>query len=89
MTRLRLTPFLENEAALGVFILKKGSETYFSHGGSNEGFRCQYLGSITSGNGVIVMVNSDNGAILTGADGVIEKLILYQNGREMPAKKIK
>jgi CubicO group peptidase (beta-lactamase class C family) len=63
-TRLRLTPYIDSTAALGVFINKIGAATYFQHGGANEGFRCQYYGSLEGGNGVVVMVNSDNGGIL-------------------------
>ena len=64
MTRLRLTPYLDSINALGVFINKKGDEKYFQHSGSNEGFGCQYRGSLKYGNGVVVMVNSDNLGIL-------------------------
>jgi CubicO group peptidase (beta-lactamase class C family) len=65
MTRIRLTPFdSSTNAALGVFIDKKGDRQYFQHGGANEGFRCQYYGSLTDGDGVVVMVNSDNGNIM-------------------------
>ncbi len=49
------------ENALGVFVIR---EKYFSHNGANEGFRCRYVGSLTGGDGVVVMVNSDNGAIV-------------------------
>lgn len=61
-TNLRLTPYLDKNAALGVFVDAEGG--YFGHGGGNEGFRCQYYGSLKDGNGVVVMVNSDNGSIL-------------------------
>ena len=64
-TRLRLTPYVDSFAALGVFINKKGGILYFQHGGANEGFRCQYYGSVEGGEGVAVMVNSDNGGILS------------------------
>jgi CubicO group peptidase (beta-lactamase class C family) len=64
MTKLRLTPYIDSNAALGTFIMEKGGKKYFSHGGANEGFRCQYYGSMDGGNGVVVMVNSDNGRIL-------------------------
>ncbi|HXB44202.1 MAG TPA: serine hydrolase [Puia sp.] len=65
MTKIRLTPFdTSTNAALGVFIDKRGGKTYFQHGGANEGFRCQYYGSLDSGDGIAVMVNSDNGAIM-------------------------
>jgi hypothetical protein len=64
MTRLRLTPYQNDNAALGVFIEHPDSAKYFQHGGANEGFRCQYYGSLAGGNGLVVMVNSDNGAII-------------------------
>lgn len=63
-TNLMLTPFNGTESALGVFIEKKGSATYFQHSGGSIGFRCKYYGSITGGYGVVVMVNSSNGAII-------------------------
>lgn len=59
-----LTPFMNPSAALGFFIDRKGSELYFQHGGSNQGFRCQFFGSFENGNGVVVMVNSDDGRII-------------------------
>lgn len=64
ITKLRLTPYLVSNAALGVFITEKGGRKYFSHGGSNEGFRSQYYGSFDGGDGVVVMVNSDDGSIM-------------------------
>jgi CubicO group peptidase (beta-lactamase class C family) len=65
MTKLRLTPYIDSNAALGVFIVEKGGMKYFSHGGANEGFRSQYYGSFDGGNGVVVMVNSDDGSIMS------------------------
>jgi CubicO group peptidase (beta-lactamase class C family) len=64
ITHVRLTPYLNKNAALGVFIDSLDSTKYFEHGGANEGFRCQYYGSLEGGNGVVVMVNSDNGNIM-------------------------
>jgi CubicO group peptidase (beta-lactamase class C family) len=63
-TKLRLTPYIDQSAALGVFIDKRGNASYFQHGGADEGFLSQYYGSLENGNGVVVMVNSDNGRIL-------------------------
>lgn len=63
-TRLRLTPYIDSSAALGVFIVRKGGVEWFQHNGANEGFRAVYFGSLKSGDGVVVMVNSDNGGIL-------------------------
>ena len=64
MTKLRLTPYIDSSAALGVFIETKGDEKYFGHNGQNEGFLSSSTGSFTNGNGVVVMVNSDRGNLL-------------------------
>jgi CubicO group peptidase (beta-lactamase class C family) len=65
MTRLRLTPVLE-DAALGTFVNSRvtGSLKYFNHNGGNEGFSCTAIGCRDNGEGVVIMTNSDNGAIL-------------------------
>lgn len=64
MVTTMLTPYIDQSAALGTFIMEKGQQKYFQHGGANEGFRCQYFGNMENGKGVVVMVNSDNGNIL-------------------------
>jgi CubicO group peptidase (beta-lactamase class C family) len=64
MTSTMLTPYIDKSAALGVFVNTRGNQKYFQHGGANEGFRCQYYGSFENGNGVVVMVNSDNFALV-------------------------
>ena len=64
MTRVRLTPYIDSSAALGVFISIISGTRYFQHGGANEGFRSQYMGSLEGGNGIVIMVNSDQGAII-------------------------
>ncbi len=65
MTRLRLTPVLE-DAGLGVFINSRvaGSSKYFNHNGGNEGFSCTSVGCLNEGEGVVVMTNSDNSSII-------------------------
>ena len=64
MTRRRLTPYLDSVAGLGVFIMHKRGVVYFEHGGVDEGFVSQYTGSVAGGNGVVVMTNSANTALL-------------------------
>jgi len=64
MTQRRLTPYIDSVAGLGVFILHKRGVAYFEHGGSDEGFVSQYTGSLAGGNGVVVMTNSENTALL-------------------------
>jgi CubicO group peptidase (beta-lactamase class C family) len=65
MTTVMLTPYIDKSAAAGVFINTKGNEKYFQHDGANVGFRCLYMGNLQNGNGVVVMVNSDNGRIMS------------------------
>jgi hypothetical protein len=78
-TKLRLTPYLNKNAALGVFIdsLQDGVK-YFEHGGANEGFRCLYFGSLQGGNGVVVMVNSDNGDIMNEIVNSVAKVYEFK-----------
>lgn len=47
----------------GVFVSVNDSSYYFSHGGANEGFTCYYVGDVISGNGMVIMTNSDNGSL--------------------------
>lgn len=65
LTKMRVTPVRE-DAGLGTFINSRvtGSSKYFNHNGGNEGFTCTSIGSLNEGNGIVVMVNSDNGAII-------------------------
>ncbi|MBC7902499.1 MAG: beta-lactamase family protein [Gemmatimonadaceae bacterium] len=72
-TTTMLTPFIDKSAALGVFIEERGGQKYFQHSGGNEGFRCQYYGSLENGNGLVIMVNSDNGQIIGEIMGSIAK----------------
>jgi len=63
MTKLRLTPYLDDESALGVFVNVIGNEKYFGHTGGTNGFISEYIGSFENGNGVVVMTNSGNPGI--------------------------
>ncbi len=63
-TKLRLSPYMNQESALGVFVEDYNGVKYFGHGGANEGFRSGYYGSFEGGNGLVIMVNSDNGEII-------------------------
>jgi len=73
-TKLRLTPYIDKSAAMGVFIVNLDSNKYFTHNGANEGFRCDYTGSMEGGNGVVVMVNSDDGNIINEVINSVAKV---------------
>lgn len=85
-TRLRLTPYIDKSAALGVFIIEKGNEKYFNHDGSDEGFVAAYFGSMENGNGAVVMANTDNGSLLYE---VINSLASVYNWKDFYTPKIK
>jgi hypothetical protein len=46
---------------VGFTVEKRGEGWYFSHGGSNWGFRCSLVAHIRKGYGVVVMTNGDAG----------------------------
>jgi CubicO group peptidase (beta-lactamase class C family) len=64
MTKRRLTPYIDSLAGLGVFLLHKRGVQYFQHGGVDEGFVSKYIGSLEGGNGVVVMTNTYNTALV-------------------------
>ena len=55
-----LTPGL-GDYGLGFGTHKRGGAMYFSHGGSNEGFRCLLAAHREKGYGAVVMTNGENG----------------------------
>jgi len=65
MTEKMLTPYIESTIGLGLFLEKRGNAIYFNHGGANEGFRCILMAHKDKGYGAAIMVNSDNGQILS------------------------
>ena len=89
MTKLRLTPYIDSSAALGVFIETKGGEKYFGHGGADEGFLSTYKGSFENGNGVVVMVNSNNGNMLNEVVNSVALVYGWKDFYKPVIKKIK
>ena len=63
MTRQMLTPQIEN-SGLGLFIDGTDRARRFTHTGSNVGFKSYLVGYFESGQGAVVMTNSENGAQL-------------------------
>jgi hypothetical protein len=67
MTKIRLTPIIE-DAALGTWVNSRVTDSYkyFNHNGGNAGFCCTAIGCENSGDGVVIMTNtnSDNNGIL-------------------------
>ncbi len=63
MTETLLTRGL-GEYGLGFYVEPLGAGTSFSHSGGTDGFRAQLYGYTHTGQGVVVLTNSDNGAAL-------------------------
>jgi CubicO group peptidase (beta-lactamase class C family) len=65
MARRMTTPYLsDGPAGLGLFIQKQGSDVYFGHDGSDEGFQAMLIMHRDKGYGAAVMANSDRGVAL-------------------------
>lgn len=62
--RQRMTPYNDKNAALGVFIQKKGEQLWFNHNGGNEAFLCTSWGSMEGGNGVVIMINGEDFSVV-------------------------
>ncbi|MBN1388081.1 MAG: serine hydrolase [Bacteroidales bacterium] len=63
MTEEMLTAQMDSHG-LGPGINGEGDSLRFSHGGANEGYRCQLLAFAKEGPGIAIMTNSDNGGEL-------------------------
>jgi CubicO group peptidase (beta-lactamase class C family) len=89
MTKLRLTPYIDQSAALGVFIDDHNGTKYFQHGAGNEGFCGQYFGSLDgAGNGVAIFLNNSNSPILFEVINSVSRVYKWKDfSREPVAKK--
>lgn len=54
----------DSTAAMGNYVINRSGAKYFAHGGGNEGFVCQFFGSMESGKGVVVMANNNSNRLL-------------------------
>jgi hypothetical protein len=76
------------DAGLGTFINSRvnGSSKYFNHNGGNKGFSCTSVGSINEGNGVVVMINSNNSGIL---EEIVNSVAIVYNWKDyyLPVEK--
>lgn len=86
LTALRLTPYIDSLSAFGVFVMNKKGVKYFRHGGVDEGFVSQYIGTFEGGNGVVVMTNTYNTALF---DEIINSVATIYNWKNYYSPVIK
>jgi hypothetical protein len=71
MVEMMLTPVKEGYG-LGFILKGTGRDFQFSHGGSNEGFRCHMMAYPQRGQGAVIMTNGDLGGDLKRLLGLTE-----------------
>jgi len=64
-----LSPVGVGDFAVGLTISKMGQGWYFSHGGSNWGFRATLVAHKVNGYGLAIMTNADQGGVVAGEIG--------------------
>lgn len=64
MVERMLTPQGGGPVGLGPFLEGEAASKRFSHGGSDEGFICQFVAYVDRGQGAVVMTNSDAGGTI-------------------------
>jgi len=64
--REMITPVGVGSYAVGFAVAQRGEGWYFSHGGSNWGFRANVIAHVAKGHGVAIMTNADRGSALIG-----------------------
>jgi CubicO group peptidase (beta-lactamase class C family) len=96
----RSTPVLSQAMAKEMLTVQKGTyglglslegtpgrSERFGHGGANEGFRCQMLAYVDTGDGAAVMTNGDNGGRL--AQEILRAIAVEYGWPEFPGPKQK
>lgn len=64
LVREMVTPVGVGPFAVGFAVSQIGQGWYFSHGGSNWGFRCDLVAHTRKGYGFVVMTNGDGGGLI-------------------------
>ncbi len=63
VARAVTTP-VTDQYGLGIRILSENGEFRLRHDGANEGYRCTFAAYPSRGDAIVVMTNSDNGALV-------------------------
>ena len=66
LTEQMLNSHISTQYGLGVFLMKRGNEIYFSHAGDNYGFFASFVSHRTDGNAVIIFTNTSSSSGILG-----------------------
>jgi tetratricopeptide (TPR) repeat protein len=72
------------ENNFGVFLNDFNGVKYFEHSGRNEGFVCNYVGSVEDGNGMVVMTNGRSSSMLL--DEIVWSIASLNNWKNYPVE---
>lgn len=78
LTLKMLTPYIDSMASFGVFFDNKIKPLYFTHSAGNRGFSGIYYGSIEGGNGVAIVINSENSNLLNELVSSVAKVYKWE-----------
>jgi len=87
MVKLHLTPHNNGPTSMGSFIEDHGGPKYFQHAAGGDGFCGQFYASLDDGNGVVVFMNSEDGALLNEVINSVARAYNWQNFSTEPERK--
>ncbi len=88
MMQKRMSTIVDSSAGLGVNIINKSGNKYFNHNGGNEAFLCTSFGSMNNGDGVVIMINGENFAVITELLNSVARVYDWKGFYEPTFKKI-
>jgi tetratricopeptide (TPR) repeat protein len=79
MTEKMLTPIVEDDIGLGIFLEDHKGEKYFGHGGWDEGFSSEMKAHRDKGYGVVVLTNSNKPAFINELIRAVARVYAWDN----------
>lgn len=87
MVKLHLTPYNNENAAMGTFIEDHQGVKYFQHSAGNDGFCGIFYGSMEGGDGVVIFLNTESGKLLYEVINSVAKAYNWKNFYREPQRK--
>ncbi|MFN1218766.1 serine hydrolase [Chryseobacterium kwangjuense] len=81
------TPYIDTFIGQGVFLEDRKGQDYFQHGGWNEGFSSRFIAGKTSGDGIVVLTNTNKPAFIEELIRSVAE-VYHWTGYNSPAHKI-